>query len=125
MPEALREVFREIDRRLGREADPAEAMRLMTAAYILSGLRVPKRNLISIYPGGAPMEEELTLYDEVVENVISHSHRLILLQGRKRFGDPDDAEKSELLAIRDLDQLERLSVAILSAESWKELLATP
>lgn len=71
------------------------------------------------------MEEELTLYDEVVENVISHSHRLILLQGRKRFGDPDDAEKSELLAIRDLDQLERLSVAILSAESWKELLATP
>src|SRR5712691_4446176 len=38
LAEALREVVREIDRRLAREADRPKAVRLMTAAFILTGL---------------------------------------------------------------------------------------
>lgn len=49
--EALRELVREIDRRLIQETDHAHAVRLMTAAYILTGLRVQKEDLASIYDG--------------------------------------------------------------------------
>jgi hypothetical protein len=45
----LDEVVREIEHRLSREATHAEAVRLMTAAYILTGLRLKKHVLASIF----------------------------------------------------------------------------
>jgi hypothetical protein len=45
---ALAEVVREIDRRLATEADHAQAVRLMTASFILTGLRVPKEEEAAI-----------------------------------------------------------------------------
>jgi hypothetical protein len=44
----------------------AEAVRLMTAAYVLTGLRVKKTDLSSIYRGVGLMTES-TAYDEAVE----------------------------------------------------------
>lgn len=129
LPDALRDVVLEIQRRLGRETSHAESMRLMTAAYILTGLRVRKTDLDSIYRGVGPMTES-TAYDEAVEEgelrgKISNSHTLLLRQGRRQFGLADEATESELKSIRDLERLERLADAILSAKSWAELLATP
>lgn len=133
LPEALRNVVREIDRRLGKEASHAEAVRLMTAAYILTGLRVPKGDLAMIYKGIGLMQES-TAYDEVMEEgerrgqargELERSHRLLLRLGRKCFGPPDAAAESALTAIKDLERLERLADAILTATSWQELLATP
>jgi len=40
---------REIDRRLAAECNHAQAARLMTAAYILTGLRIHRDTLGSIY----------------------------------------------------------------------------
>lgn len=123
-PDALRSVVEEIQRRLKHEASHAESVRLMTAAYILTGLRVKKTDLASIYRGVGLMTES-TAYDEAVEEgEVKRSHRLVLRLGRKRFGDPDAATERELRSIRDLDRLERLADAILSAASWAELLAT-
>lgn len=66
---------------------------------------------------------ESTAYDEAVEEgELKRSHRLLMRQGIKRFGGPDAA--AELKSIRDLDRLERMADAILSAASWQELLAT-
>lgn len=125
LPIALREVVREIERRLGKEAEHAEAMRLMTAAFILTQLRVPKRDLASIYKGVGLMSE-LTAYDEAVEEgAIKTSHNILLRQGRKRFGEPDAATEAALTAISDLDRLGRMTDAILTASSWEELLETP
>jgi hypothetical protein len=41
--EAMRGVVRVIDRRLAAECDHAQAARLMTAAFILTGLRILDR----------------------------------------------------------------------------------
>lgn len=99
-------------------------MRLMTAAYILTGLRVKKDAVASIYRGVGLMTE-MTAYDEALEEAAIACHRLLFRLERKRFGDPDAATETELKSIRDLDRLERLADAILSAKSWSELLATP
>lgn len=125
LQEALREVVGEIDRRLSEEVSHAEAVRFMTAAYILTGLRVAKGDLASIYKGVGLMQESTAFDEAVEEGELKRSHRLLLRQGRIRFGNPDAATESELTAIKDLERLERMSDAILTATSWKELLATP
>jgi transcription termination factor NusB len=49
----------------------------------------------------------------------------LLRLGRRQFGELDASIESELKSIRDLERLERLADAILTAKSWPELLATP
>jgi predicted transposase YdaD len=132
MIDALRTVVQEIDRRLDRETNHAVSVRLMTAAYILTGLRVAKTDLAAIYRGIGLMQES-TAYDEAVEEgerrgeargTIRASQRLLFRQGRKQFGIPDASIEAELRTIEDPDRLDRLADAMLSAESWQELLAT-
>jgi predicted transposase YdaD len=131
--DALKDVVREIDGRLASEATHADAVRLMVAAYILTGLRVPKNELSAIYRGVGLMQES-TAFDEIVEESerrgelrgeIKRSHRLLLRLGRNRFGSPDAAAEAQLTSIDDLDRLDRLADAIFTAASWQELLATP
>jgi hypothetical protein len=122
--DALREVVREIDRRLAQETDHAQAVRLMTAAFILTGLRVHKEDLATIYDGVRIMHES-TAYDLwMEEGEVRNSHRLLLRQGRKRFGPLDPSTELELTSIKDLARLERMADAVLSVNSWQELLAT-
>jgi hypothetical protein len=56
---------------------------------------------------------------------IDVDHRLLLRQGQKRFGPVDADIEAALRTIDDLDRLERLADAVLTANSWHELLATP
>ena len=105
----------------------------MTAAYILTGFRIKKKgDLASIYRGIGLMQES-TAYDEILEEGISQGiiqgitqgqGWTLLRLGRKRFGPADAFIEAELAAIKDLDCLERLVDAILTAESWPELRAT-
>lgn len=123
--DALYEVVQEINRRLGAEADHATAVELMTAAYILTGLRVDKPDLKSIYRGIGLMQES-TAFDEAIEEGEWRGRTDTLLrQGRKLLGAPDAAAEAELKAIRDVERLGRLADAVLTAKSWPELLATP
>jgi hypothetical protein len=70
--------------------------------------------------------QESTAYDEIMEEgEIKRSHRVILLLGRDRLGAPVPDVEGDLTVIRDLDRLERLTRAVLTANSWQELLATP
>ena len=124
LPEALREVVRGIDRRLAREADYAQAVRLMTAAFILTGMRVPKESLASIYDGVRIMHES-TAYDMAVEEGrLEGELRLLVRQARKRFGAADPPTEAALTSIQDLDRLERMAEAVLTVNSWQELLST-
>jgi hypothetical protein len=54
---------------------------------------------------------------------VEQMHRVILNQGRKRFGPPSGTTETALLGISDLSELERLTDAILTVASWNELLA--
>jgi hypothetical protein len=72
------------------------------------------------------MGEPLTAYDEAIEEgQIRSSHRILLRQGRNLFGPPEAAVERELKSIRDLERLDRITLEILTAKSWSELLATP
>ncbi|HQU44906.1 MAG TPA: hypothetical protein PK867_18975, partial [Pirellulales bacterium] len=123
--EALREVVREIDRRLIQECEHPQAVRLMTAAFILTGLRAKKENLASIYQEVRVMHES-TAYDEAVEEGrIEASQRFLLKLGRKLLGPPDSSVESALTSIQDVERLERMVEAILTVKSWDELLSTP
>ena len=73
---------------------------------------------------------ESTAFDVVfdegqLEGEIRHCHRIILRHGRKFIGPADPATESALKAIRELERLERMADAVLSAKSWAELLSTP
>ncbi len=129
---ALRDVVREIDRRLAQETDHAQAVRLMTAAFILTGMRVPKDSLASIYDGVKIMHES-TAYDMILDEGLSKGRaegraegeiRLLRLLGEDRFGAPTSRTEAALATIQDLGRLERMAKALWSAKSWKELLAT-
>ena len=56
---------------------------------------------------------------------VEESHRLLLRQGSKRFGAAEATAETELRAVDDLDRLERMADAVLTATSWQEFLATP
>jgi hypothetical protein len=127
--QALRDVIHQIDQRLAAEAPYARAVQLMTAAFVLTGLRVGRQTLAEIFQGVKIMHESsaFDLYEEKgrQEGRVEESHRLLLRLGRNRFGAPDAATEAALRALRDLDRLERLADAVLTAPSWQEFLATP
>lgn len=127
--QALRDVVHQIDQRLAGEAPYGRAVQLMTAAFVLTGLRVPRQALTNIFRGVKVMHESsaFDLYEEKgrMEGLVEASHRMLLRQGHTRFGKPDSTVEAELRAIRNLDRLERLADAVLTAHSWQEFLATP
>jgi hypothetical protein len=124
LDEALRDVVREIDARLLQTNDRAQAVRLMTAAFILTGLRVRREMLRPIFDGVRIMHETVAWDYYLEEGCIQGEQRLLLRQGRKRFGEPGEEDITALKAIKDIERLERLGDAVFTANSWQELLAT-
>jgi hypothetical protein len=57
------------------------------------------------------------------EGLAKGEHRLILREGTRRLGAPDDLTRSRIEAITDLDELERIFDRIATASSWSELFA--
>jgi hypothetical protein len=51
--------------------------------------------------------------------------QIICRLATKRFGPPDELTDLDLIAITDLDQLERVVDRLLDASSWQDLLDTP
>jgi len=79
------------------------------------------------------MIEQSTTYQEILkigeakgdqQGSLRASRKMLLLQGRKRFGSPGEEVTAAIEAIEDLQRLERLGVALLDAPSWEELLQT-
>ncbi len=56
------------------------------------------------------------------EGEAREARRIILRQGRIRFGEAGDAVRSRLEAISDLEQLELLGDRLLIVSSWDQLL---
>ena len=85
--------------------------------------------MADIFRGVKVMHESsaFDLYEEKgrQEGRLEESHRLLLRQGSKRFGAAEATAETALRAIDDLDRLERMADAVLTAASWQEFLATP
>jgi hypothetical protein len=98
LPDALTAVAQRLIERLEREAPPGRARQLLTAAFLLTGLRVRR-------------EEQAKKY--------------ILRLAQKRFGPADEAIKARLNGITDLERLDRLHDRILDSTGWQDLLDMP
>lgn len=55
---------------------------------------------------------------------IEEAKQILLLQGHKRFGPPDEPTSATIQAIGDLQRVETLAERLLDVSSWDELLAT-
>ena len=122
--DGLASVIQRLIERLQREAPLDQARRLLTAAYVLTGLRVPdKRAALQLFQGVRAMRESVTYMAILDEGRVEEARKIILRLGRKRFGPPDEATTATLASLEDLERLELLSEELLDVNSWQELLA--
>jgi hypothetical protein len=121
---ALADAVRRIDRRLEREADPADANQLMTAALVLAGLRMPPAAALTLFRRVRTMEESTTYQWILTQGELRGLRKTLLRLGRKQFGPPDEATAATINGIDDLDRLGRMSERVLDVSTWRELLAT-
>jgi hypothetical protein len=119
--EGMRQVVNEVCERLKREAAGGQYLRLLSATWVLTGLRVDLEQARAIFRGIPDMHESST-YQAILEEGMQ---RVLLVQGRKKLGEPDESTRRALLAITDLDRLDRLSERLLEVSTWQELLQTP
>ncbi len=125
LEEGMRHVLNELVGRLRREAAPGAFERLLTATFVLTGLRLDRNQVRALFQGIPAMHESDTYQAILDEGEVRGVHHLLIRQGRKKFGEPDEATRRALLEITDLDRLDRLSVRLLRVSTWQELLTTP
>jgi hypothetical protein len=88
--------------------------------------RGPRAWLLQPVPGGVTSMEESSTYQYIVaKGALREAKRFLLLQGQKRFGQPDAESLAVIEAIPDVERLEQLGQRLLDVSSWQELLATP
>ncbi len=120
--------------RMKQRVDPvsvtAEISELWTSAAIMAGLRFPWELIKHCFGGITSMRESSTIQAFIEEGLqqgrsegkAQEARGIILLLGQMRFGAADDAVKSSLDEIHDLERLEALIKRIMIASSWDDLL---
>jgi hypothetical protein len=125
LEDGLATIAQQVVARLASEAPPERAMKLLTEALLLTGLRVRRDVAARIFRGVRLMQESdtyLMILDEGQEKAL---RKVILVQGEDRFGPPSEAMKTSLANITDLDRLMRLVRQTPKAASWQDILDTP
>jgi hypothetical protein len=123
------DIIRLLAERLEREATGDQADRLLTAAYILTGLRLKAPDDVrQLFRGVSIAMRESVTYRAILEEGreegrVEERHRMSLRLGRVRFGEADEAVRHQIEAIRDIVVLEDLSERPVVVSNWAELLA--
>jgi hypothetical protein len=111
--------------RVTKEAPADRARKLLTDAYLLTGLRLRRDAAARIFRGVRAMQESdtyLAILDEGQEKAL---REVILVQGEDRLGPPDDSIKAQLNNVLDLNRLKRMVRKTPNAASWQDILDTP
>lgn len=127
-------VIARMKERLDREVPRRQATELWSATYILMGTRYEESLIETLLQGVITMEESVT-YQAILrkgeakgkaqgkaEGEASEARKILLLQGRIRFGEPTPEVVAAVNALADVDKLEQLSMRLLQVSSWQELL---
>jgi hypothetical protein len=125
LEEGLAAVAQRVVERLPQEAPPDRVKKLLTAAFLLTGLRVRRDVAARIFRGVRAMQESdtyLALLDEGQEKA---TREAILVVGEERLGPCDEAVRSQLSNITDLERLKRMHRRAVKAASWQEILDAP
>jgi hypothetical protein len=123
--DALTGIAQRVIERLEREAAPDQMRRLLTAAFLLTGMRVPRNIARDVFRGVRAMQESdtyLAILDEGREEQMKED---ILFAGEKRFGPSDEVVKTTLAGINDLDRLRALFRRAFEVSGWRDLFDTP
>jgi predicted transposase YdaD len=123
--QALPGVIKQVAERLQQEATPEDAAKLITATYVLTGLRISREEADELFRGVKAMRESTTYQAILDEGRIEALHGILLRQGRLRFGPPSEAVTAAVTGIRDVDRLGRMADLLLTASGWQEVLDTP
>jgi predicted transposase YdaD len=139
--EALPEVIARLVQRIDGEAPPEQGPILLTASFVLTGLRVSQQRVLELFQGVRKMRES-TAYQAIldegraegeikgraegeIKGRAEEARRLLLRLGRKHLGDPEEAAEATVRAITDVERLELLAERITEVGSWQDLLRTP
>jgi hypothetical protein len=137
-PEELPEVIAQMKKRFGRKVLPARAAELWSATYILMGLRYEQVLIQKLLQGVMTMKESVT-YQAILQEgeakgkaegkaeglalgEIEEAKKILVLLARNRFGEPPAQALAAIAAVSDVKKLEDLSVRLLEAASWQDLL---
>ncbi len=146
--EVLPEVIAQLVQRIEGEAPPEQAPILLTASYVLMGLRLSRERAIELFQGVRKMRDSTTyqaILDEgraegeikgraegeikgraegEIKGRAEEARRLLLRLGRKHLGDPDATVETTVRAIADVERLEQMVERITEVASWQDLLRT-
>ncbi len=111
--------------RIDREAPADQGRKLLTAAFVLTGLRVRRDVARQVFRGVRKMKDSDTYMAIIDEGREEEVKKLIRLVGEKRFGDPDESVLSRITGITDLERLEQIMLRLHEVTNWQELLARP
>jgi predicted transposase YdaD len=151
-PEKISEVLQAISERLIKEASPDQAATLWNATRILMGLRYKEEQIDAIFEGVPAMLfgihgiEESSVYqgifrkgetkgiaeglaeglaDGLAKGAVLKARKILLHQGSKKLGPPDERIAAEIASLDDVDRLDDLLDRVLDVSTWDELLASP
>jgi predicted transposase YdaD len=145
--ERLPEVLAAVARRLRDEAAPGLKEALWAATGLLLGLNHPTERVkelteeITTMVLGIRGIEESSVYQDIfargraegeargraegeARGRAEEARTILLHQGRKRLGPPDESVLDRIAALSDLDRLDLLLDRLLEVASWDELLAS-
>jgi hypothetical protein len=125
LEDGLTAVAQRVVERLTREAPPDRVKKLLTEALLLTGLRVRRDIAARIFRGVRVMHESDTYLMIVDEGKEKFAKETILMFAEERLGSCDEAVRSQLANVTDLDRLKRMVRCAAKAASWQEILETP
>jgi hypothetical protein len=127
LQDGLLAVVHRLVERVRRDASEENARKMLTAAFVLTGMRVRRQVARELFQGVRAVRESDTYMAIIDEGRLVEAKRMLLRQGRKRFGPPTEAVEAFLSAFTedDIDRLEQLGERLLDVSSWQELLDTP
>jgi hypothetical protein len=123
--QGLTGVAQRLIERLESEAAPRQKKLLLTAAFVLAGLRLKKTQALQVFAGVRAMRESETFMAILDEGRETEARRLIRRLAARTLGEPDEPTVTRLEGITDIDRLERIFDRAAEADSWPELLDTP
>jgi hypothetical protein len=125
LEDGLSVIAQRLAERITQEAPPDRAQKLLTDAYLLTGLRLRRDAAARIFRGVRAMQESDTYLAILDEGQEKATREDILVVGEERLGTPGESIKAQLNNITDLARLKRMVRRAAKAASWQEILDTP
>lgn len=121
----LTAVAQRLVERLSKESTPERAIKLLTTALLLAGLRVSRNVALRIFRGVSMLEESDTYLMILEQGEERAMRRSIVLVGEAKFGPVGESVRSRLAEVTDIDRLARMVTKAATAANWQEILDTP